>query len=377
MANFVPLYQRIKERLRADILSAQGHNGGARLPTERELQARYRVSRPTISKALTALAAEGLLVKAQGRGSFLLPRHPSEPFGASSPSRRIGYVAPLSGEELVRRIFTGMDRAAHRRDYRVLMGSAGNNVARERAAALELIASGARGLVIYPVSRRDHEVADDYLRREEFGVPIVLIDTCAPEQGHAQVIFDNRRAGYAMTSWLIGRGHRRIGLLSYPEYLRHSPLAARLKGYQDALLDCGIAPDPALARRFDPDREEEELAFILEEWLRLPEPPTAIIATEDTAALELIEQLQMRGVRVPEEVRVVGFDNREASRRFRPAFTTTNPDFERMGEVACEIVLEGVEAGEIAPRTHILDVPLLVRRSPEVPAAQPREMAAR
>src|SRR5258708_5387462 len=68
--SFVPLYEKIKERIRADILTPPEPNANRRLPTERELEALYRVSRPTISKALAALAAEGLLTKEQGRGSF-------------------------------------------------------------------------------------------------------------------------------------------------------------------------------------------------------------------------------------------------------------------------------------------------------------------
>jgi GntR family transcriptional regulator of arabinose operon len=323
------------------------------------------------------LAAEGLLVKAQGRGSFILPKPPSEPFAVQNLPRRIGYIAPLSDEELVQRLFRGIDRTAHRSDYRVLMGSAGNHVDRERAAALELVASGARGLIIYPVPRRDTELAEDYLRYENLGVPIVLVDTCTPEQGHIQVIFDNRRAGYAMTCWLISKGYRRIALLLYTEQLHHPPLHHRMRGYLDALRDHSLTLDPALIRRFEPCRRMEELEVIIEDWMRMPAPPTAIIAPEDMVALELIELLRARGVCVPGDIRVTGFDNREAARRFRPAFATTNPDFERMGEVACDLLLDSMEAGALNPCTYILEVPLLLRRSPELPAALQRELAVR
>lgn len=374
--SFIPLYQRVKERIRVEILAAQTDGDATRLPTERELETRYGVSRPTVSKALTALAAEGLLVKAQGRGSFVLA--PSRPPESSIP-RRIGFVVPLTVESLVQRAFRGIDRVAHRRDYRVLLSSAGNQVARERAAAQELIASGARGLVIYPVPRIGPEAAADYLRTEELGVPVVLIDTCVPEQGHTQLLFDNRRAGYAMMAWLLGKGHRRIGVLSYLPEIHHAPLAARLKGYREALCDHGQDRDPALLRRFQSSPlQATDLADILEEWMALSDPPTALIATEDVAALEVIQLLSQQGVRVPDDVCVVGFDNREVARRFGPGFTTTHPDFERMGEMACDLLLDGIEAGALPPQTFVLDVPLLVRRSPETPAtAAVRALAVR
>lgn len=362
---FVPLYQRLQEQIRADILEASAQNHGVKLPTERELQARYQVSRPTISKALAALAAEGLLVKAQGRGSFALSPPSESPEPAGRLPRRIGYVAPVTRAPLVQRAFHGIDRIAHCRDYSVLMGSAGNDVTRERGAIRELIASGARGLIIYPVPRTAEEARCDHLLLAPPEVPLVLIDTCLPEQGSTQVVFDNRRAGHTMTHWLLNKGHRRIGLLSYDTDIQHGPLKARLQGYHDALREQSIAPDPALLRRYHPLAQETTLSHCVDELLALAEPPTAIIAPEDVAAMDVIEHLLRRGVRVPEEIKVVGFDNREAGRRFRPSFTTSNPDFEHMGEIACGLLLDGLESGEMPPRTYVLEVPLLTRRVPD------------
>lgn len=371
--SFIPLYERIKERIREDLLAAHDPRADKRLPTERELQARYQVSRPTISKALAALAAEGIIYKAQGRGSFaLLPEDPQEG-QETSPPRRIGYVGRMSGAPLVQRAFRGIDRVAHRHDYIVLVGGAGDNVAREHAIALELIASGAAGLIIYPVPRIGAEWEQDYLQTETFSVPVVLIDTACPEQGHAQVIFDNRRLGREMTAWLLREGHRRIALLTCDAAMRHAPLEARLRGYQEALKDHGVERDPALIRRYAPLDDTVQIATILNALLALPEPPTAIIAPEDMAALELIELLQARGVRVPDEVCVAGFDNQEAARRFRPAFPTSNPDFERMGELACEILLDSICAGESPAHAHLLEVPLLIRRE-RTPTGAGREL---
>jgi DNA-binding LacI/PurR family transcriptional regulator len=360
--SFVPLYQRIKERIYADFFQERADGDNTRLPSERELQLRYKVSRPTISKALTALAAEGKLIKMQGSGSYAVP-YPKDT-AALSPSRRIGFVAPVTGEALVQSLFRGIDRIAHRRNYCVLMGSAGNHVAREEQAIRQLLDSGAQGLVIYPVPRTEEEHREDYLRRSNLEVPVVLVDTCTPEQGHTQVIFDNRRAGFAMTDWLIHQGHRRIGVLFHMETIHHAPLANRLLGYQDALRLHGIPFSPDMVRRFQPVGNHH-LAAHLECWLALPEPPTAIITAEDMVALELIEQMQARGLRVPDDLCVVGFDNREAGRRFRPLSATTNPGFEHMGEVACHALLDRIEGLEAPLSTYVLDVPLLIRRHVE------------
>ena len=361
---FEPLYLRVKEQLREDLRSAQASHGLERLPTLNALQEQYRVSRPTISKALAALAAEGVLVKERGRGTFALAAE-TEPEIVPTPVRMtIGYIAPLYGAELAQNVFRGIDTIAHRRDCRVLMAGSGDSVAHERTAAQEMIAAGARGLILYPTLRQGHLQEHDYLRTEELGVPLILLDTCTREQGHTQIIFDNKRAGTQLTRWLLGQDRRRIGLVFYEEAAHHPGLEARYQGYLTALREQGLPADPLLVRRVKTDHIESRLGPILDEWLSLPEPPDAIIASDDMVAMDLIEGLSERGVLVPADINVAGFDNRVAARRFQPAFATTFPDFDNLGETACETLLDGIEAGGLSPQVYVLPVPLLLRGEP-------------
>ncbi len=377
--SFVPLYQRIQEKVRAEFLAGAPADGMERLPSERDLQARYGVSRPTISKALAALAAEGYVARTQGRGSFAVQRHAASDPG---PKRHIGYIAPLSDAPLVQRAFRGIDRVGSRAGYRILLSSAGWSVERERAAVEDLIATGVRGLVIYPVPRLRTELATDYLTTAELPVPVVLVDTPVPAQGHTQVVFDNRRAGYAMTSWLIGRGCRRIAVLGCMPQVLHGSLLERREGYRQALLDHGIPVEQELERGVDMRDKAATIEAALEAWFRLPNPPDAIIAADDVAALEAIDMLASCGLRVPEDVRVVGFDNREVARRHRPAFATTNPDFERLGELACELLIDAIDGMAVQARIYVLEVPLLTRRGADgatldlPPGAAPRVAVA-
>jgi GntR family transcriptional regulator of arabinose operon len=363
-----PLYEKIKEQIRADYL--QVPEEARQLPSERDLQERYQVSRPTISKALTVLATEGALVRQHRRGNFASVPQP-EPAVRVGTSRQIGYVAPLAGEELIQRCFRGIDRVAHRRGYQVLMGNAGNSVEREQDAVRDLIASGVCGLVITPVPRRREALSTDYLAAGVAEVPVVLADTGLPQYGGLQVLFDNRRLGYAMTEWLIKEGHSRIALLSYTGEVLHTPLTARLEGYRDALQDFNIAEDAALIGRFDTSLDHDAaLNRYLDQWEFLDQPPTAIIAPEDTLAMELVTLLKMRGIRVPQDMRVVGFDNRSMARYFDPPIPTSAPDFERLGETACDLLLEAIESETPQSRTVMLDVPLLIRKAISVAAGR-------
>lgn len=364
---FEPLYLQVTEKLREDFRAARRAGRTGRLPSLNDMQMQYQVSRPTLSKALAALAAEGLLVKEAGRGAFALAEDEEQiappGLGEGLPARlTIGYIAPLTEAELPQNAFRGIDRVAQRRDVRVLMASTRDNVGNERAAALEMVAAGARGLIIYPTVRQGIAQDTDYLRHEDLSVPVVLIDTCTPEQGRAQVIFDNKRAGAQMTRWLIEQGHRRIGVVFYSKEAHHPVLDARFRGYQEGLAEAGLIWDDDLVQRVSPDEQHTALNPALERLLALPQRPTAVIACSDPMAIEVIELLARHGVHVPEDVQVVGFDDSVVARRYQPAFPTTAPDFEMMGEVACELLLDALPFGRIATQTYLLPVPLRIRQ---------------
>jgi DNA-binding LacI/PurR family transcriptional regulator len=235
-------------------------------------------------------------------------------------------------------------------------------MAHEQDVARELIASGAQGLVIYPVPRQRAVLKDDYLGCSSLPVPVVLIDTCVPEQGHTQVVFNNRRAGYDISTWLLGKGCRKIGVLFYPEETYHRPLEERLRGFRQALADHGIDFMPEAVERFTPSADREDLRQALHRLLDRG-APDAIIAADDIAALDVIEELEHLGIRVDEQIRIAGFDNRDVARHFRPPFPTTAPDFERMGAMACDLLLDELEGGGETQRTYVLDVPMVVSRS--------------
>lgn len=136
-------------------------------------------------------------------------------------------------------------------------------------------------------------------------VPVVALDTTAVP-GCDAVVADNIAGGYCMTDYLLRLGHRRIGYVG--TVLATSSIEDRYLGYTKALLEHGIAPDPDLV--ID-DRGREEGIIDDERYFALPEDkmPTAFFCNCDVTAQHLIRKLNRRGIRVPEDISVVGFDN--------------------------------------------------------------------
>lgn len=361
MTLHIPLYTRVADALRAEMLAGEWDAHG-RVPSEREVQRRHGVSRPTASKALAALAAEGLIVRAQGRVSELSTRRPAATRPVGGNQGVIGLVAPISDNPLVQHVLRGADREAGRHGVRLLMATTGLMPEREQEAIVGLVDAGVQGLLVYPVARPITNDSSDHLR-SQFPVPVVLVDMCGPSLPHSQVVFDNYRAGYAQTSRLLAEGRRRIGFCVWAIGDPGPTLDDRLAGYRDALSDAGLDPSPGLVLHYEGQGGAGATARTVLDFVRGGARVDALIASEDTSAMEIIDGLVDAGVRVHDDISVVGFDNRVEARRFHVPFFTTQPDFERMGEIACRILLDRVAGRDPVLRTYVLPVPLLARRA--------------
>lgn len=181
---------------------------------------------------------------------------------------------------------------------------------------------------------------------------------------------DNEGGAYAMVRWLIDRGHRRIA--HFPGALDLSGARLRLAGYRRALDEAGIPADDSLILpgHFNSESGKQRMTALLER----PDPgahslPTAVFCASDTIACGCIEALGERGLRVPDDISIAGFDDTLTARMTIPPLTTVRQPFRRMGRRAVELLLAqicgepGAEPGGDAPRTEIFEAELVVRGS--------------
>lgn len=375
-----PAYVRIAHQVKQEFLSGPDARPGDRLPTERHFQARFGVSRATVSRAFAALAAEGLIETRQGSGAYIARADLAPVPGG----RLIGFLAPYipspggMQNPVLLRLYHGLEKRARERGYQLITASSNHCVAHEAALIDRFVLLGVEGVVVYPVyfpePRRDSP--DDPLARRWRDLPMVVADIGFESWGRTLVTFDNHRLGEEMTRLLLERGHRHIAFMHRPADVLHNSVHERARGWRDALRDAGRAvpesyarwPDGAVAPDLDEDAAAEARADHL---LTLSPRPDAVIAHEDGAAIRLIRALLRRGVDVPGQIRVVGFDNHVAGQYFEPAFPTSRPDFSRMGEQAIDLLDRQIAEGVGHPRTYVLPAPTLWRE----PCAVPDEFA--
>ena len=197
------------------------------------------------------------------------------------------------------------------------------------------------------------------------GIPLVVVDPVnSPPPELASVGATNWAGGLAATEHLVTLGHRRVGAISGPgDYLCSR---ARIDGYRSALERAGVGFDPALVRHGD---FQHEGGFARGgELLDLASAPTAIFAGSDQQAFGVYEAARQRGLRVPQDLSVVGFDDLPVARWVSPPLTTVRQPLAEMGRVAAQVLGELIEGRPLRSSRVELSTELIVRESTAAPA---------
>lgn len=177
------------------------------------------------------------------------------------------------------------------------------------------------------------------------------------------VTADDRKGGYIAARHLLQLGHSRIGFAS-PGMAQSSIIQDRYQGFCQALMEYGLAPEKAWMF-FDYHNTFPEAADYGAWFVAQPADgrPTAMVCTEDSIAVEIVKSVQGQGLRVPEALSVVGYDDSMPARLISPALTTVRQDIRQKAEYAVELLMDKIADPEIESRRRILDVDLVYRES--------------
>ncbi|WP_188824318.1 LacI family DNA-binding transcriptional regulator [Brucella endophytica] len=199
------------------------------------------------------------------------------------------------------------------------------------------------------------------------GVPVVRIEASRKSGGPLPIddlFIDNLTAALKLTRHLINLGHRRIAMIAAPG----GPQRFRLQGYLDAMASIGADPMAFDAVTFTLEAGRD----VVDRLLVAAQRPTAIIAANDLMAIGVMQGLVARGLRIPEDISVAGFDDILASALVTPALTTVAQFQDRLGARAAKILLERLANGRSDPgRAEEMSFELVIRASVAPPAEQP------
>ncbi len=360
--NPLPISKQLRVQLLLEMKSG-AIQAGSRIPSERELAERYKISRTSVREAITQLIAEGVLARGEGRGTFAREVASVGPAAAPAPFRSaarkpIGFwiSAGIFGfaQEGYSRILTGASEACHEAGYGLQFLPVDDRRIRELQDRGPLsdqlegsILTGGAG-------------ADLISTLEESGLPLILVDLLTDFGQPESIRIDYESGTRAAMDHLVGLGHRDIGFIGFP----HSH---KYEAYWRRLEEAGLRYQPRSVEFLEASNLMDSTAagFRAMQAISGRAPvPTALLVTNDLVAIGAIEAMKLSGIRVPEDISVVGFDDLVDS-PFR--LTTVRVDLRDLGRCAANTLIRSIEKGERAPGPVLFPVDLVVRSSSAAP----------
>lgn len=351
-----PSYMWVQEEVRRRITSGVWRHGD-RIPTERELEKEFSLSRMTVSKGLGNLVAEGLLIRKKGQGTFVTlvdvpnTRHLIK-FIAPNPicksPFRFGALEAMHEELVPNGYNVGVDFYTD--------GSDLADCLRRNCDSFHA------GFVVF--YRPGDGVGDRLADASEFGLPLVLIDAYPDDYRGDMVVANNAHGGRLMIDHLYSLGHRDIAYISWP--VDRSSLRDRAAGFIQQMLVHGLAVTSKTVQALTDGTFAAfpELRELVANLLSEPHRPTALCFSNDVLALEAMEYINSLGLTVPEDISVVGYDNVDWCTDSLIPLTTVNQDMARIAKEASLILLERI-GGKSSPRPIrvFIEPELVVRAS--------------
>jgi DNA-binding LacI/PurR family transcriptional regulator len=272
----------------------------------------------------------------------------------------IGVVVTTIADPFIGEVVSGIEEAANEHGYSVILANSNADPAREinvvqsfqeRRVDGILVAASRVGALYLPMLNR-------------LKIPIVLINNQHPEEFFDSVMIDNVDASLRAVQYLMQLGHRRIAYLGDQYGLQSD--TERFTGYREALLDanCPLSPEWIVQA----DGKPEGGGFAMDKLLSLPVLPTAVFCYNDMSAIGALSRIRARGLRVPQDISLLGFDDLFIASYTDPPLTTIRQPKRALGRIATEILLKLFEDPQYEAHRKMKGE-LIVRASTAPPAA--------
>ncbi len=338
-----PLHQQLLEHYQG-LIERGVLLAGSRLPTEMALMAQHGVSRGTVRQALRGLSDAGLVRRETKNGTVVIDA-PQKPLGEI-----VGVVFPETRDAFCLDIMKGVQAACQEYGAHAAFGYSHHSSALERAEVMRMQGAGFGGVLVLP-----HDDPALFKELAAAGYPFVYLDQALAGAPGDFVGIDNVAAGFGATEHLLELGYGSVAFIHQNAELAHAPstVRERYQGYRDALVH-RLPVDPAWL--IAATTEKDYAAFV-----KGLSRPRAAVCTNDATAVKLLEAAAAAGVRVPQDLAVVGFDNIPLAEAF--SLTTVAQPSQEIGAQAARLLL-GRIAGDVSPpQRRLLPTRLVVRGS--------------
>jgi DNA-binding LacI/PurR family transcriptional regulator len=274
------------------------------------------------------------------------------------------FVPTVESAKLSETIFS-LQEMVQAHGHPIIVNNTSFNAALERAQLRRAREHSLSGVFFIGYMTENLPYIDELIKG---GIPAIFLWDILPETSYNFVGFDNERATYQMTEYLIGLGHRRIAFVGAMQS-QVERVHKRLNGYVSCMRDHGIPIYDGLIKEATPTLANgREVMERYLDTLRGRRLPSAIFFASDMLALGAVTACRDRGLEVPGDVSIAGFDNIEYAAYFNPPLTTVYVPSREIGQVAGELLMELLDGGAGQARQRCLETSLLVRGTCGPPA---------
>lgn len=371
--SYISLHVQLHNLLRHLIVSGQWQYGD-RLPSEPQLAKHLKISRTTVRIALQSAEVEGLIKRAAGRGTFV-----SYEADHRTATRLIGYVTRNFHNNIHNVLLSSVETELRSANYRVVFSNATNND-EEVTVLKQMLDEDIKGLIVWPNANPTDAQREIFQQMQTLGIPIVFVDRFVRGVEADYVASDNYGGTVDLVNHLIELGHKRI------LYLRSNitdlfPVDERQRGYEETLIAHGLPVYPPIMLNSPHEHvfHETDIHDLLENSSQelitqvmtllnnVTPQPTAIACVNDALAILTVRAIQQMGLRVPEDISVVGFDDIDLAAYMHIPLTTTRQDAHEIGRLAAQLLIDRLDASTALPRQEVVPTSLQIRLSSSTP----------
>ncbi|MGJ7588560.1 GntR family transcriptional regulator [Staphylococcus shinii] len=352
-----PKYQIVANEIKEQIIN-KTYQVGMLLPTEKQFQDRYNVSRYTIRQAMDLLVKEGFIRKKKGSGSYVSYSYLNT--RQANETKKIGVIVTYLSDYIFPSIIRGIENVFRKNGYSLILASTNNNHEEERKCLEMMLNQGVTGLIVEPTKSNVYNPNLSYYSLfKQRDIPILMINAKYDELNLPYTAIDDVKSGYLATKYLIDHGHEHIALITK---IDDNQGKLRMKGYFNAFESNHILFKGEHIYTFDTESKPQVIEQIVEHICNKKINITGLVCYNDAIAYEVMQELKKRNMRIPNDLSVVGQDNSVLSKLNQMDLTTTSHPQELLGSRAAEWMISTIDKDK-QQTSQLIDTYIIERNS--------------
>lgn len=328
--------------------------------TLKDIAKQLNISTSTVSRALQnnpriSVAVRQNVLKIANESNYFNTKYP-ESFSLRK-TNIIGIIIPKISYHLYAMAISGIEKIAKENNMHIVICQSDESFEEEESLVNELMEIGVAGIIISLASKTKQ--FDHFLKLKNSGIPLVFFNRSCDEVEADKVMIDNFKASYDATTHLISIGCKNIAFIGGPDILQISN--TRLLGYKKALVDAHIPINNHHIEHCNFTSESE--LNVARKLLYSPNHPDGILAFSDQIAIHTMLAAKERGIKMPEDLSIIGFNNEPIDALLEPSLTSVDqPGFE-MGTVAAQLIFDRINNPALGYTKKVLNSHLIIRSS--------------